>query len=186
MLRVHRLDETPAKAHESLNVLCFFLMVRAVGTGEEQFPPRLLATHEMAHRSIRRFLNLISVEVLQGRIANRGESGRNPSWPGVLHSTKSRIHCRRPTCRSHFRLQLGVRVADDPPGAVAKCYTDSYCCNTQWAKIATGHCPGLLGPPPSQIPQPPRREHQGEAPSPPSAQSVQTKKKPPGDLAISP
>jgi len=39
---------------------------------------------------------------------------------------------------------------------------------------------------PSQTPQSARREDEGEAPSPPSAQSVQTKKKPPVDLAISP
>jgi hypothetical protein len=44
------------------------------------------------------------------------------------------------------------------------CAVDSYCCNTQWARIATVRCPGLLGPPPSQIPQPARREDHGEAP----------------------
>src|SRR5271154_6737917 len=32
------------------------------------------------------------------------------------------------------------------------------------ASIATVRCPGLLGPPPSQIPQSARREDQGEAP----------------------
>jgi hypothetical protein len=63
---------------------------------------------------------------------------------------------------------------------------DSYCCNTKWARIATVGCPGLLGPPPSQIPQPARREDQCEAPCPPSAQSIQTKKTWPRDLVISP
>src|SRR6202142_3827308 len=47
---------------------------------------------EMAQRWIRRFLNLMSVEVLRDRIANREENGRNPSWPGVADSTKGRIH----------------------------------------------------------------------------------------------
>ena len=40
------------------------------------------------------------------RLANREESGRNPSWPGVLDSTKGRIHWRRPTVISIFRLQF--------------------------------------------------------------------------------
>ena len=69
-----------------------------------KFQPRLLATREMAPRSIRRFLNLVSVEVLQDRLANREEGGRTPSWPGVSNSIKGRIHWRRPTCQSQFSL----------------------------------------------------------------------------------
>jgi hypothetical protein len=59
-------------------------------------------TTEMAQRSNRRFLNLISVEVVRDLIAYREEGGRNPSWPGVADSTKGRIHWRRPNCRSQF------------------------------------------------------------------------------------
>jgi hypothetical protein len=56
-----------------------------------------------------------------------------------------------------------VRVADYSL-AIHKHYAvDSYRCNTRWARIATGRCPGLLGPPPSQIPQPAHREDHGEA-----------------------
>ena len=62
---------------------------------------------EMAQRSNRRFLNLISEEVPRGRLANKEESGRNPSWPGVLDSTKGRIHWRRPNRHPQiFRLQF--------------------------------------------------------------------------------
>jgi hypothetical protein len=30
---------------------------------------------------------------------------RIPSWPGVIHSNKGRIHLRRPTCDITFRLR---------------------------------------------------------------------------------
>ncbi len=60
----------------------------------------------MAQRSNRRFLNLISEEVLQDRLANEEESGRNPSWPGVLDSTKGRIHWRRPNRHLDFPLAI--------------------------------------------------------------------------------
>jgi hypothetical protein len=61
-------------------------------------------TTEMAQRSNRRFPNLISVAAPRGQIANREESGRNPSWPGVTDSTKGRIHWRRPTCHRQISL----------------------------------------------------------------------------------
>jgi hypothetical protein len=63
-------------------------------------------TTEMAQRSNRHFLNLVSVEVLRDRLANREDSGRNPSWPGVADSTKVRIHWRRPNC--HFQFSLAT------------------------------------------------------------------------------
>ena len=73
---------------------------------KQNFPARSAGAAEMAQRSTRRFLNLISVEVFQGRLANKEESGRIPSWPGVTDSTKGRIHWRRPNCHSRFRLQF--------------------------------------------------------------------------------
>src|SRR5450432_956650 len=39
-------------------------------------------TTKMAHRSLRRIHNLISVEVFLDRTAYRDECGRIPSWPG--------------------------------------------------------------------------------------------------------
>jgi hypothetical protein len=71
---------------------------------------------EMAQRSNRRFLNLVSVEVLRDRFANREESGRNPSWPGVADSNKGRIHWRRPNCPFQFSLATLRRTihSDNP------------------------------------------------------------------------
>jgi len=43
----------------------------------------------MAQRSSRRFLNPLSVEVLETDFAYWEESGRIPSWPGVTDSTKA-------------------------------------------------------------------------------------------------
>jgi len=60
----------------------------------------------MAQRSNRRFLNPISVEVFRDRLTNRKESGRNPSWPGALDSTKGRIHWRRPPRHLYFPLAI--------------------------------------------------------------------------------
>lgn len=46
---------------------------------------------------------------------------RIPSWPGVLHSHKGRIHLRRPPCQFSFRLQQsgGPYIPDCPE---MKCY----------------------------------------------------------------
>jgi hypothetical protein len=67
--------------------------VHKTSSEKNEFPARSAGElTEMAQRSIRRFLNLISEEVIRDRMANREESGRNPSWPGVADSTKGRIH----------------------------------------------------------------------------------------------
>ena len=63
-------------------------------------------TTEMAQRSIRRSLILISVEVRRGQHSSREERGRNPSWPGVPDSTKGRIHLRRPNHHPRFSLAV--------------------------------------------------------------------------------
>src|ERR1017187_2442072 len=77
-------------------------MVRRRGCGEGAG-----TLGEMAQRSNRRFLNLISVEAHRGRTTNRQESGRNPSRPGSWTPRKAEYICADQTVILSFRLQLG-------------------------------------------------------------------------------
>ena len=77
----------------------------------------------MAQRSNRRFLNPISVEVFRDRLTNRKESGRNPSWPGVLDSTKGRIHWRRPNRHLDFPLAILRRTIHPDKPVVTYCHS---------------------------------------------------------------
>ena len=51
------------------------------------------ATVELAALETRTRKKSIETEIVTGKRAQR-----IPSWPGVIHSNKGRIHLRRPTC----------------------------------------------------------------------------------------
>jgi len=60
----------------------------------------------MAQRSNRRFLNPLSVEVLETDFAYWEESGRIPSWPGVTDSTKAEYIGADQICHAQFSLAI--------------------------------------------------------------------------------